>query len=175
MASMWLADRQETASKNGPVFLSPRRIAESPVVLACYRWSPDALSSQASPVSVLIRSARSKHITSLHWLGEEGGRTLTSGQLQSSPAPFSQPGGEYLCQHAHTKCTPNQTEPYIQSRVGTRRDTWGAPGFWTILFTLGGNKRVAGFACVRVCVRQIALALAAKLPRQGADYQSFVC
>lgn len=153
MASMWLTDRQETASTNGPVFLSPRRIAEAPVVLACYRWSPDALSSQASPVSVLTRSARSKHITSLYWLAEEGGRTLRSGQLQSSPAPFSQPGGEYLCQHAHTKCTPNQTEPYIKSRVGMRREIHGVllvSGRFC-LHWVGISGLQALRACVYVC------------------------
>lgn len=109
--------------KNGPMFPSPRRIA-GPVVLGRYGGCPDALSKQASPVSVLTRSARSKHITSLCRLGEGGGRTLTSGQLQSSPAPFSQPGGEFLCQHTHThtKRTPNPTEPYVQGRVGTGRD-----------------------------------------------------
>lgn len=163
------------------MFPSPRRIA-GPVVLGCYRGCPDALSKQASPVSVLTRSARSKHITCLCRLGEGGGRTLISGQLQSSPAPFSQPGGEFLCQHTHTHTrTPSalQTPLSLTYRAESGREEMlirDAPGLWLILFTLarvGGNKRVAGFACI--CVRQTALALAAKLPRQGADDQSYVC
>lgn len=103
-------------------------------------------------VSVLTRSARSKHITSLCRLGEGGGRTLTSGQLQSSPAPFSQPGGEFLCQHTHTH-TPSalQTPLSLTYRAKSGREEMlirDAPGLWLILFTLA---RVAGFACVYVC------------------------
>ncbi len=137
-------------------------------MLARYRGSPSALSSQSSPVSVLTRSAPSKHITSLLRPGEGGGRTLRPGQLQSSPAPFSQPGGEFLCQHtnrAHSKT-------YWALRAGPSWDgkrhavcSW----FWPILFTLarmGGNKWV--------CVRRTGFALAAKLLRQGADDQSCV-
>lgn len=82
--------------------------------------------------------------------------------------------------HTHTH-TPSalQTPLSLTYRAESGREEMlirDAPGLWLILFTLarvGGNKRVAGFACI--CVRQTALALAAKLPRQGADDQSYVC
>lgn len=92
-ASTW-QETTEQHQKSDQCFPSYRRIA-GPVMLACYRGSPDTLSSQSSSVSVLTRSAPTKHITSLSWPGEGGGRTLRSGQLQSSPAPFSQTGGEF--------------------------------------------------------------------------------
>lgn len=62
-----------------------------------------------------------KHINSLLRLDVGGGGTLKSGQLQSSPAPSSQPGGE-SSQHtyrAHSK----PTEPYRQGQGQTGRET----------------------------------------------------
>lgn len=97
-------NRQQTSKKrhqkNGPmlpIFLQNRRASDARLLQRVSRRTFQL----SSPVSVLTRSAQSKHITSLSKPVKGGGRTLTSGQLQSSPAPFLQSAGEFLCQHTY--------------------------------------------------------------------------
>lgn len=76
-----------------------------------------------------------KHITSLPRLGVRGGRTLISGQLQSSPAPSRSP--EESLASTHTERTPNPLS--LTDRAGSNRKKHKLAG---VLLVLSGLKFV---------------------------------